>query len=897
MAILRRVNWISQERVDLPDLRSIESAASNDFDDLIKSVITGTSQGYFVRGFNLSMVGAINNAASSLQLIVDPGAILHINASQSGTIYLVPTGTPSQVLNAALNPNVQGSFTPNAINYVGLDYVRFLDAATDAQVYIWDPTTNQENTQVAPRAQLLNFTIVISTTAFPANILPIATVQTDASNNAVDITDDRWLLGRLGTGGTNPNPFYTYPWPQGRTENPPSSSDDSIDPFSGGDKAIGSLKDWMNAIMSSLLEIKGTNYWYSVSNAGSLESLREDLGNTVITGRGHITHSDATAGLITWDQDINIKVVGSELTYALHANPSTADITLTEDQVAYIDLVRDAQVTPNLIWTYSGMLGYTTVTSVGNVAWTGSLQSGDFIKYSSSDYSGYFEIDTVVNSTTVHLVSGVTPSTGATGIQSEYAYGTYYTSSVAPNMSRSIQIANRGDVPLGQNIFWLMLRTDNGGATPKVYVRFLGAEIDQGVTEEISDNKSQETLQYIGAPLESSYLPQYVSSLDPGSVPQITQLTFGDASTITASQYFLINSSNNARMYYVWFNKDGSGADPRPPGNASVEVFITTGMSAIQVAAAVSSALNATLFSDFLSVPQANPNQNVLVVTNKSAGTCTTAGVGTMPSPFAISILQSGTGLGNNFIDDGDSLTLGVKKLDDAIGTLIASLNQPQYDDLVTVVASGAVPPGTINGPVAPGTLITLPLNSAMGDIQQQYEVGKNLLQIFLNGQCLINGIDWAEVGADLSLSIEIEILIGLVVGDVLEFRISVGGSGGGGVQGPPGPQGPTGPQGADAINGPVNISTKVSNYTLMSTDGFILANANGGSFTLTLPSANAPGIPGKLFYIKKIDSSANTITIQAFGVQLIDNVNSITTNTPFQEFSLVSDSTQYWLI
>jgi hypothetical protein len=243
-----------------------------------------------MRGFNILMAGSIGGAASSLQLQVDPGALLHIDASQSGTVYQVPAGTSAQQLNAATNTNVTGAFSPNSVNYVSIDYIRFLDDATAAQVYLWDPTSNSETTENAPRALILTYTINISTATPTPNLLPCAIITTDGNNNVLSVEDARWLLCRLGTGGTNPNPFFTYPWPEGRTENPNSSSDDSVDPFSGGDKALGDLKSWMNAVMSVLREIKGTTYWYSVSSSGSLESIREDLGNTVVTGSGDISH-------------------------------------------------------------------------------------------------------------------------------------------------------------------------------------------------------------------------------------------------------------------------------------------------------------------------------------------------------------------------------------------------------------------------------------------------------------------------------------------------------------------------------------------------------------------------------------------------------------------------------
>ncbi len=972
MSVQRRVNWISQQRVDLPDLRAIESAASNDFDQLIQAFVTGTQQGYFMRGFEISMSGAIGGASNNLQLIVDPGAVLHINASQSGTVLMVPAGTAPQSLNAATNTNVVGAFSPSSTNYVGIDYTRFLDDTTDAQVYLWNPSTDDETTIIAPRANILTYSIVISTTIFPPNILPIAVVTTLADNTVSSITDARWLLCRLGTGGPTPNPYYQYPWtaqPEGRTENPSTSTSNSVNPFEGGDKMLMNLKDWMNAIMTSIAQIQGTTYWYTATNSESITYLRQDLGNSVITGRGSISHGilpnsnpilnttgnitlssnqltglasttglatgqyifgagiptnttvlsiagstvtmsqEATAtttgvsvsfydpsvitqpGQINWSSDIEIKVVGSALEYTLAANPTSDDITLADDQCAYITLVRDVPITPNLIFTN----GSPTVTSVGAIAWTSVLQSGDYIKLVSDNVSGYYQILTVNSSSQVTLTTNFNEvSTGATGALAQYAFNTY-TVSPTPSTNRNIYITSRETVPQGANVFWFLLREDNGGSVPKVYVRFLGSDLDEGVSEEISDTKSEQTLQYIGAPFSSSSLPMYVSALNPGSVPEIFTATTGAASTITSDQYFLFYSSGNARRYYGWFKKDGSGTDPMPANtDIGVEIDITTGQTAAQVATAIAVALSGTFFDDFSAVA----SSNVVTVTNNSAGTTSSPVNVNVGAPFAVAVSQSGTGTGNTFIQDGDNLTLAIKLLDDAIGNIAASLKLPVYDQTVTIVASGATPPTSLNGPIASPSTISLPLNSRLSNTTEKYLVGNGSLQVFLNGQYLVLGTDWSEVGAAGTLSSSITFLQpdGLLVDDVLEFRVSAGGggAGGGGGVGPPGPAGPTGPAGHDAAGGPVAISTKTSNYTVMLSDNVLLANATSGAITFSLPAASSA--TGHVFYFKKIDSSGNIMTVLAAGSDLIDGFASLSTSVQYEAFTLITDGSEWYI-
>lgn len=898
MGVQRRVNWISQQRVDVPDMRSLESAASNDFDQLIQSFVTGTSQGYIMRGFEISMAGAIGGAASGLQLIVDPGAVFHVASSQSGTFYLVPVGTPTQQLNSATNTIIDGAFAPSAINYVGLEYERFIDDTTSSQVYIWNPTTNNETTKNAPRAQILRYRIKITTSIFATNVLPIATVTTDSGNNVVSITDARWMMFRLGTGGASPNPFYQYPWTaqaEGRTENPSTSSSNSINPFHGGDKMIMTLKDWMNAIMTALQEIKGTVYWYSPGSAGSIDSLRTDLGNTITTGAGVIEHSDTTAGLINWDQDIFLKIVGSRLQYRFVANPTSTDITLADNQVAYVTLIRDVAITPNLVFTNSSAI----VSSVGSIAWTGPLQTGDWIKLGSDTVAGYYQILTVDSLSQVTLtVPFAGTSTGAGGAKSKYTFGSYSTS-VTPSTTRDIYISDRASVPTGADVFWFLLRADNAGVVPKVYVRFIGQELEMGETEDIDDGVPRQLLQYIGAPLQSSSKPQYSSAINPGALPEITDITFGDAASMTSNDYFFINSSADARQYYMWVNKDGTGVDPTPSvGKTGIALVVTTGMTSQQVAAQAASALAGTFYPDFTTAVRAVPNDSTVRVTNTSAGTTTNAVNFNMNAPFAVAIVQDGAGQGNFIVNDGDNLTKAIKKLDEAFGSLLASLDSPSYDEPVDIVATGETPPTSLDGPVPSGTVINLPPNTRLANTTQYYTVGRGSLQVYLNGVFQRLGIDWAEVGTAGTASSQIMILLQLEIGDSLEFRITAGGAsggGGGGGVGPQGPPGPAGPAGADAIGGPVAISIKNANYTAMLSDNVLLGDATSGAIILTLPSAASA--VGQVFFFKKIDSSANVVTVKGNGTELIDGANTLLISTQYAAITVVSNGTQWYVI
>jgi hypothetical protein len=91
-------------------------------------------------------------------------------------------------------------------------------------------------------------------------------------------------------------------------------------------------------------------------------------------------------------------------------------------------------------------------------------------------------------------------------------------------------------------------------------------------------------------------------------------------------------------------------------------------------------------------------------------------------------------------------------------------------------------------------------------------------------------------------------------------------------------------------------IATKNNAYTLTTTDYTILANANTTPFTLTLPSASTSGT-GRHYVIKKIDATANTVTISTTSSQTIDGAATYTINTAYSGVNLQSDGSNWWII
>jgi hypothetical protein len=153
---------------------------------------------------------------------------------------------------------VVGSYQPSSENYIGIDFRREPDDSTAAECTFWDPDLQEEVKKTVPLGRTADYRIIISSEPFEATPLscPLVIVTTDAYNKVVSVVDARNLAFRLGRGGSVPNDVASWSWPQGRKEL-------SGSPFLGGDKAIQSLREWVQAAMSRIWEIGGGERWSS----------------------------------------------------------------------------------------------------------------------------------------------------------------------------------------------------------------------------------------------------------------------------------------------------------------------------------------------------------------------------------------------------------------------------------------------------------------------------------------------------------------------------------------------------------------------------------------------------------------------------------------------------------
>jgi hypothetical protein len=433
MAVLRQQNWLNQQRVETSHLRSIESGAAADFDLLAGRIMAGEGA-LVVKGFNVVLTGAIGAAATSLKVNAAGGLLLHYLASENGTLYASPASATTEQLSTT-NALVSGGFTASAVNYVGLDLRRSADDTTTDLVTFLDETTKLESNRT------LGYRFIISTSDFSQadNILPLAKVTLDSGANVTAIEDARNLFFRLGSGGTTPNHYHTYPWAEGRNE----TTSTVLDNFVGGDKAITSMKGWMDAVMSTIWEAKGGRYWYSPTADRNVKLIRNSA--STFTDGSNITWDGTNLlwkGLsIVFDSSNDGSVAPGvyKNTIADRTVAAAGYTDLLDGQCVYVDIDRTSNVAAAILSkAYISTLNATGATIPGSryiVAWRiGSyVYSRDFpVSTTPTGYAAYTAIagfqltstDAKAATTEItiagNLASSVTSAVALTG----FAHGT-----------------------------------------------------------------------------------------------------------------------------------------------------------------------------------------------------------------------------------------------------------------------------------------------------------------------------------------------------------------------------------------------------------------------------------------------------------------------------------------
>lgn len=80
---------------------------------------------------------------------------------------------------------------------------------------------------------------------------------------------------------------------------------------------------------------------------------------------------------------------------------------------------------------------------------------------------------------------------------------------------------------------------------------------------------------------------------------------------------------------------------------------------------------------------------------------------------------------------------------------------------------------------------------------------------------------------------------------------------------------------------------------TIGPTNAIILADATNGAFSVTLP----PAVEGGDFIIKKIDVSANAVTVDGDGSETIDGATTQPLSSQYDFMRVVADTSGNWWI
>ena len=161
-----------------------------------------------------------------------------------------------------------------------------------------------------------------------------------------------------------------------------------------------------------------------------------------------------------------------------------------------------------------------------------------------------------------------------------------------------------------------------------------------------------------------------------------TVVTVADVAGSLNNKYFLINSANNERKYYVWFNVNAAGTDPAIAGRIGIEVAIATGAADTAVATALQTALDAV--DDFVSTVLTA----TVTVTNANNGFSDEIEDGAAPTAFTFTTTVWGKGETVNGIITANTL---------ANPTVITSEDHNlSSGDIITITGSNSTP--TIDG-------------------------------------------------------------------------------------------------------------------------------------------------------------------------------------------------------
>jgi hypothetical protein len=98
-----------------------------------------------------------------------------------------------------------------------------------------------------------------------------------------------------------------------------------------------------------------------------------------------------------------------------------------------------------------------------------------------------------------------------------------------------------------------------------------------------------------------------------------------------------------------------------------------------------------------------------------------------------------------------------------------------------------------------------------------------------------------------------------------------------------------------ESLGGTFSITTKTGDYTATANENAIFVDATSGPVTITLPAIS--GNDGRRYWIKKIDVSANAVTIDGDASETIDGATTYTLSNQYDWVSIIVNGTEWSIV
>jgi hypothetical protein len=533
MAVQSRVNWLGGQRVDLPDLLATDSYTIND-----------------IRNFLMSLTGDTSFVVKGLEVTGWSGLTISVKVADS--LVFCPNN-PVAPFYKGLTADLDLTAALQSNSEIFLELV--LETSTEGPVSkgFWDSLAitadspaGSEYTETVDAQKVVIPKLVQRFGGFTPNSIKIAKITTGPSD-ITSVVDSRELFFRLATGGTAPDSAYVYPWDTTVRQEPPQTSSipsqlSSTDPASVyyantingtvlNDKGIKSFKDWLNATMSVLKEIKGTPTWYqdAASSSGypinlSLLSLFLDSqaghsilaipsatvfwGKTTAGVPDNILRSEGVSTVqwqINYGYPVKWQLGGTYSSGRVYSNVNFTSPSIDDGDSLYLTLQREVRLTNSPVdWkpTISPGGGLDSTKSVeGNGLFIG-VAVGDYIKKESDGILSYYRVEKLYDGTSVFTTEGTVADATIRAVELDRVIPTQTSEPFryfrARYSNADLQVRGVGDVPANDvNWYWIGRRT---GST--FYFRDYGnlsegeeiEVIDTGATDENQNDFAAEPI-------------------------------------------------------------------------------------------------------------------------------------------------------------------------------------------------------------------------------------------------------------------------------------------------------------------------------------------------------------------------------------------------------------------